>query len=524
MSGMPSALTGSELSDVRSAPSSTWRLGSGEARVDVWFLAVYLMLGVAVALSGASLALWKTYPPGAPATSSPAGSTFAPTGVTDTVHLRAFMSGYVGVGVPYDGVRNPTITVRGGDTVTLMVVNGEAQTHDLKLDGYNVQTRPLSGVGSSGNITFVATQAGSFAYYCTQPGHRTAGMSGTLVVGTPTGPTIGPEQASTVPTITKDPTDLPPPITRNTTATVQIFLHAVEVTAEIEPGTSYQYWTYNGTVPGPFFRVRVGDNVVVHFSNDASSTMNHSVDFHAVTGPGGGAAVTQTPPGQERVFSFMAMYAGLFVYHCATPDVPSHLAEGMYGMILVQAAAPLPAVDHEFYLMQGELYTHWAIHTPGNQLFDGAKMLNETPTYVVFNGAYDALTKTHALRAEVNESVRIFFGVGGPNLISSFHAIGTMFDTLYATGSLEDAPLHGVQTTLVPPGGAVIASMTMVVPGNYSIVDHALTRAFDQGALAVLSVTGPGNGSIFRVGSVSELSGTGPLPATGPDGVARWAG
>ena len=509
MSGEHGTVSGTGFRSVSDTSGSRWVARSEEAKVDVWFLTVYILVGIAVALSGLSIALWKTYPPGAPAVTPESSSSFEPTGVQETIHLTAFMTGYIGSGAPYDGMRNPTLNVHGGDSITIVVTNGETQTHDLRVDGYNVQTKPLSGLGSSGSVTFVATQGGSFAYYCTQPGHRAAGMSGTVVVGTPTGPTIGPELPLTVPTITKNPTDLPPPITRNTSATVHIFLHAVEVTAEIEPGTSYQYWTYNGTVPGPFFRVRVGDTVVVHFSNDANSTMNHSVDFHAVTGPGGGAAVTQTAPGLEKVFSFMAMYAGLFVYHCASPDVPTHLAEGMYGLILVQSETPLPAVDHEYYMMQGELYTHWGIHTPGNQLFDGAKMLNETPTYVVFNGAYNALTKTHALRAEVNETVRIYFGVGGPNLISSFHAIGTMFDTLYATGSLMDPPLHGVQTTLVAPGDAVIATMTMLVPGNYTIVDHALTRTFEQGALAVLSVTGPGNSSIFRVGSAVEMPAIG---------------
>jgi nitrite reductase (NO-forming) len=423
-----------------------------------------------------------------------------PSGGTDNYTLKAFMTGFVGVGGSIAGARDPTLSVGWGDTVTITIVDGEAVVHNFHLDGYGIQTRNLTGMGDSVTVTFQATLQGSFAYYCAIPGHREAGMAGTFVVGKGSGLKIGPELPLATSRISQDPTAIPPLITRTTPATVQIYLHAVEETAAIEPGVSYTYWTYNGTVPGPFFRVRVGDTVVVHFSNDRNDTMTHSVDFHAVTGPGGGAAVTQTAPGGESSFTFLAMTPGLFVYHCGTPNIPTHIANGMFGMMLVQPASGMTPVDHEFYLMESELYTIWPIHTPGNQLFNGTALLDDQPTYVVFNGAYDALTGSHALRVQVNDSVRIFFGEAGPNDFSAFHMIGSMFDTTYLYGDLTDPPLHNLQTVPVPPGSTAMMEFAAMFPGNYSLVDHQITNALDKGALAVLNVTGWANSSIFHKG------------------------
>ncbi len=415
-----------------------------------------------------------------------------------TFGLRAFISGFVGSGGSIDGVRNPTLEVEVGDRVSITVTNGEALVHDLAVEGYNVQTRRLGG-DESQTITFVADQVGSFAYICTVPGHRASGMEGLLVVGEDgisSGP--GPAQEVDVADISKDPTDLPPPITRGFPTTVHIFMEAREVVAEIEPGTTFRYWTFNGTVPGPFFRVRVGDTVVVHYRNHETSTQNHSVDFHAVTGPGGGAVATQTPPGQETSFQFKALNPGIFIYHCASPHIPTHIAMGMYGLILVEPEGGLPAVDREFYVVQGELYTKWRPGTDGHQVFDGEKMRNEQPEYVVFNGRWQALTADNALRANVGETVRIYFGVGGPNLISSFHVIGEIFDRVYTMGDLVSPPAQSVQTTIALPGGATAVEFAVEVPGNYILVDHALSRTIDKGALGILVVEGQENPDVFQ--------------------------
>lgn len=299
------------------------------------------------------------------------------------------------------------------------------------------------------------------------------------------------------------PTDLPPPLTRTTPTTVNISLGVREVVAEIEPdlgtgtalGATFSYWTYNGTVPGPFFRVMVGDTVIVHFSNPSTSTMNHSVDFHSVTGPGGG--MDDTPRGQTSLFQFKALHAGLFVYHCASPHIPTHISAGMYGLILVEPVGGLPDVDKEFYVMQGDIYTRYEHGGIGHQDFDRDRLADENPTYVVFNGRYRALTGANALTANVNQTVRIFFGVGGPNLISSFHVIGEIFDKVYNLADLISPPLLSVQTVLVPPGGATVVEFKVEVPGNYVLVDHSLTRTIDKGALGILVVAGNEDHTIF---------------------------
>ncbi|KAA0276016.1 MAG: nitrite reductase, copper-containing [Chloroflexi bacterium] len=305
--------------------------------------------------------------------------------------------------------------------------------------------------------------------------------------------------------IVRDPTDLPGPVGNREPEIVRIDLEATEVIGQLADGTTYTYWTFNDQVPGPFFRVRVGDTIEVHMKNSGSSTMNHSVDFHAVTGPGGGAVMTQTKPGEETMFTAKALNPGLYVYHCATPMVADHIANGMYGLILVEPEGGLPPVDREFYVMQGELYTAGAFGEPGHQMSDITKLLDENPEYFVFNGAVNALVDKKPLKANVGESVRIFFGVGGPNFTSSFHVIGEIFDRVYDQASLTGAPLTDVQTTLVPPGGATMVEFDLEVPGNFILVDHALSR-LQRGLAGYLVVEGDLNPEIIN-GTPSEGSG-----------------
>ena len=314
-----------------------------------------------------------------------------------------------------------------------------------------------------------------------------------------------PQAPTTGADIVRDPTDLPAPLEIREPTTVVINLEAVEVDGQLADGTTYTYWTFNGAVPGPFFRVRLGDTIEVHMKNNTSSTMNHSVDFHAVTGPGGGAVMTQTEPGKESIFTAKALNVGLFVYHCATPMVANHISNGMYGLILVEPEGGLPPVDREFYVMQGELYTTGAFGEQGHQMSDTTKLLDENPEYFVFNGAVGALTAQKPLKANVGESVRIFFGVGGPNFTSSFHVIGEIFDRVYDQASLTGAPLTDVQTTLVPPGGATMVEFSLEVPGNYILVDHALAR-LQRGLAGYLVVEGPAAPEIFN-GTPSAGSG-----------------
>ncbi len=318
------------------------------------------------------------------------------------------------------------------------------------------------------------------------------------VVTAPQTPTTGAD-------IVRDPTDLPAPLEIREPTTVIINLEAVEVEGQLADGTTYTYWTFNGAVPGPFFRVRLGDTIEVHMKNTTGSVMNHSVDFHAVTGPGGGAVMTQTKPGEESTFTAKALNSGLFVYHCATPMVADHISNGMYGLILVEPEGGLPPVDREFYVMQGELYTTGEFGEQGHQMPDVTKLLDEEPEYFVFNGAVGALTAQKPLKANVGETVRIFFGVGGPNFTSSFHVIGEIFDRVFDQASLTSAPLTDVQTTLVPPGGATMVEFNLEVPGSYILVDHALSR-LQRGLAGYLIVEGPEAPEIF-LGTPSAGSG-----------------
>ena len=297
--------------------------------------------------------------------------------------------------------------------------------------------------------------------------------------------------------IVRDPVDLPPPIGGRAPRRVKVELETIEVTGNLADGATYRYWTFNQKVPGPFIRVRVGDTVEVHLKNHDDSIMMHNVDFHAVTGPGGGAKATDAGPGESRGFEFTAINLGLFVYHCAVPMAAQHISNGMYGMILVEPEGGLPKVDHEFYVMQGEIYTEQKLGSKGELTESYDKLMAERPEYFVFNGAALALTKDKTLKAKTGETVRIFFGVGGPNYTSSFHVIGEVFERVYNLGSLTTSPMRDVQTTTVPPGGATVVDIKLEVPGKFMLVDHALSRV-ERGLAGVLEVSGPDNPDIYK--------------------------
>ncbi len=296
--------------------------------------------------------------------------------------------------------------------------------------------------------------------------------------------------------ITRDPAEVPAPITRTEPATIQVTLETIERVAELNDGSTYRYWTFNNQVPGPMIRARVGDTIEVTMTNNEESWLQHNVDFHAVTGPGGGAEATLAMPGETKSFSFKAMKPGLYVYHCATPTVAQHIANGMYGMILVEPEEGLPEVDREFYVMQGELYTVEPIGTKGELTESYDRLIDELPTHYVFNGKVGGLTKDKPLQAKVGETARIYFGVGGPNKTSSFHVIGEIFDKVYDMGGVK-AHTEDIQTVTVAPGGATITDLSFEVPGTYVIVDHALSRV-EKGLAGHIKVEGEENPEIFR--------------------------
>ena len=306
---------------------------------------------------------------------------------------------------------------------------------------------------------------------------------------------FGPPQGKPVDAVLTAPPLVPPPTGRTAPAKVVVKLDVVEKEMPISEGVSYTFWTFGGTVPGSFIRVRQGDTVEFHLRNLPDSKMPHNIDLHGVTGPGGGAASSFTAPGHSSRFTFKALNAGLYVYHCATAPVGMHVANGMYGLILVEPPEGLPKVDREYYVMQGDFYTTGKYREKGLQPFDMEKAIDENPTYVLFNGAEGALTGENSLVTNVGETVRLYVGNGGPNLVSSFHVIGEIFDKVWYEGGTKFQ--ENVQTTLIPAGGAAMMEFHMEVPGSYVLVDHSLFRAFNKGALGILKAEGKEDPAIY---------------------------
>lgn len=292
-----------------------------------------------------------------------------------------------------------------------------------------------------------------------------------------------------------DAPNVPKPLTYTSPKRVKVELEVVESVMKLADNTEYLFWTFGGKVPGKFIRVRQGDMVDFTLKNAPDSKVAHNIDLHAVTGTGGGADASMVAPGQSNTFSFRALKPGLYIYHCATGPVGMHIANGMYGMILVEPQDGLPKVDKEFYLLQSEFYTKGKNGAAGLQDFDMDKAIAENPDYVVFNGKVNGNAGAGALKAKKGETVRLYVGNAGPNLTSSFHVIGEIFDKVYVEGG--DLVNQNVQTTIIPAGGSTIVEFKLDVPGTYNLVDHSIFRAFNKGALAQIKVEGERDASIF---------------------------
>jgi nitrite reductase (NO-forming) len=427
---------------------------------------------------------------------------------------------FIGVGGDIDNVINPTLNANVGDTLRITITNGDPILHDFTISVAGVSSGQLTEDEQTAVVEFTPTAPGDYEYSCSVPGHRDVGMHGVIhvegdaapmdnmaVAAQPTpAPTVQAAAADAV-SIVRSPADVPASVGNRAPTAVQVHLTAQEVTGILADGATYNYFTFDGAIPGPMIRVRVGDTVELTLSNADGSLFPHSIDLHAVTGPGGGAVYTQTNPGDSTSFSFQALSPGLYVYHCATPSVAHHIANGMFGLILVEPEGGLPPVDREFYVMESEIYTAEPFGSAGHLTFSHEAMLDEAPEYYVFNGAANALASDdNALRANVGETVRIFFGVGGPNATSSFHVIGEIFDRVYSQASLTSEPLTDVQTTTVAPGGAVMVEFGLEVPGRYILVDHALAR-MERGLAGFLYVEGDENPGIFHGDQLTEGSG-----------------
>jgi nitrite reductase (NO-forming) len=436
-----------------------------------------------------------------------------------TTHKLVMKTGMAGGKMVYfddKGTVNPVLKGNVGDTLEITIASGEGAEHDIVFEGLGVQSKKFSAQTGPTRVSLKLTQSGKFTYFCSIAGHRQIGMEGVLEV---TGPADASAAAKPLPasikvlgaapavealppaaahavSIAMDPNAVPKPLGARAPKLVKYSIETVELKGRLDDGTTFTYWTFGRKVPGPMLRVKAGDTVEVALSNARTSKQLHSIDLHAVTGGMGGGAHTQVAPGETKTITFKALNPGLYVYHCATPSVPHHISAGMYGLILVEPADGLPKVDKEFYVMQGDLYTSHRVGTKGHQAFSHDRAADELPTYYTFNGAVGALTKEHKMTARVGETVRVYFGVGGPNKVSSFHVIGEIFDRVYSEGSTNTVK-HNVQTTLVAPGGATIVDFKVNYPGTYLLVDHALSRV-GKGLAGALEVTGPEDAKVYK--------------------------
>jgi nitrite reductase (NO-forming) len=299
-----------------------------------------------------------------------------------------------------------------------------------------------------------------------------------------------------------------PPLPHRPPTLVHVTLTAKEVVGYLANGVPYRFWTFNGSVPGPMIRVRQGDTVEVTLKNAPDSTVSHSIDFHAATGPDAGGDATQVAPGQSATFRFKALNPGVYLYHCMTMPVAEHIANGMYGLVVVEPPGGLPHVDREFYVVEGELYLQGKQHVPS---FSMGHLLAAQPDYVVFNGSVGALQGAHALTAHVGDTVRIFYGMAGPNLAASLHIIGVIFDRVYQEGASE--PAHNVGVTLVPAGGTTMVEFKVRAPGHYTLVDHSFGRML-KGAVGSLTVSGPSQPAVFQVVRLAHTDASTPAAST----------
>lgn len=398
----------------------------------------------------------------------------------------------------------PTLRVDPGQRVHLSLQNRGVIQHNVHVEGSSASLEANPGQTIRGDFTF--DTPGTYEFFCSIPGHKEAGMTGKLIVGDPAPVHIDhtadvqPPAGGVVQPLPEGVTRLPqpqvaPPVGRREPAVVKVDLETREVTALLADGVAYRFWTFNGTVPGPMVRVRQGDTVELTLKNSPGTSLTHSINLHAVNGPGGGSVDTQVVPGEASTIRFQALHPGVYVYHCMTPMVGQHVANGMYGMIVVEPPDGLPKVDREFYLMQGDFYLQGERGQKGLREFSLDKLFQEDPEFVAYNGSVGSLTGERALRAKVGETVRFFFGVGGPNKDSAFHVVGESFDRLYPEGARES--LTDVQTTLVPPGGATMVEMKLSVPGHYMVEDHHITR-LEKGAMANFEVEGDSNPEVFE--------------------------
>ncbi|GMU78982.1 MAG: hypothetical protein AMXMBFR46_17750 [Acidimicrobiia bacterium] len=285
----------------------------------------------------------------------------------------------------------------------------------------------------------------------------------------------------------RDPKAPPSPATPAGTVH-KVTFEMTEVDLEIAPGLIQKMWTFGDQVPGPTLRGKLGDVFEVTIVN--KGTIQHSIDFHA-SKVAPNVEMRSIDPGQSLVYRFEAKQAGIFMYHCGTPPVLHHVGNGMYGAVIIEPPN-LPPVDREFVIVQSELYT-----APLGEVASMEKMLAEQWDAIVFNG-YPNQYQHEPIRVEPNQRIRVWVSDVGPSENSSFHVIGTIFDTVFKEGAYRlrpDESRGGAQALDLQPSQGGFVEFTFDVPGLYPFLTHKLASA-SKGAVGV-----------FQAGEVAATSG-----------------
>jgi nitrite reductase (NO-forming) len=387
-----------------------------------------------------------------------------------------------------------TVTVPNPGSYQFVLVNTGVVLHDLTFaDG----TTTTAEAGTTSDPATVTVPAGGLDFWCSIPGHREAGMHGRIeVAGAPApsaAPTMAPDDhggpPGSVPGVDPDP-NAPEPVLYDATAPARLDgdVHDIELVIEeklmtVAAGYQVAAWTFGGTVPGPVIRVKVGDTIRVHLVNPPNAQLSHSVDFHA-SQVAWNDEMTSIGPGEEKLYEWHADYAGVWMYHCGTTPALHHIANGMYGMVIVEPPEGLAPVDHEFALVQSEWYIDGQ-GAPASLTKAGAAA--PEPDFVVFNGVANQY-KDHPLEVETGARVRFFVLDAGPSIDSSFHIVGTIFDQVIKEGVAllrGNEGSWGAQAVDLSPAQGAIIETTTAEDGLYPIVTHAFNLV-GRGALGLL--------------------------------------
>jgi nitrite reductase (NO-forming) len=333
---------------------------------------------------------------------------------------------------------------------------------------------------------------GTVEGWCSLPGHRQAGMTLTIVT-TGAGQaaaghhqTAPPAPGGQAPEIDAMADPGPGFAARDAAAPAatgqrvhRVELHIREVVREVAPGVRQRLWTFDGVVPGPVLRGKVGDRFEVTLVNDGSA--DHGIDFHA-SALAPDQPMRSIEPGQRLTYRFTAAKAGIWMYHCSAMPMLHHIGNGMYGAVIVDPP-DLPTVEREYVLVQSELYLG-----PDGQPGDLTKMQAERPDAVVFNG-YVAQYAHRPLTARAGERVRLWVLDAGPNRASAFHVVGAQFDTVYREGRYQLHPTDpgGAQVLDLAPASGGFVETTFPEAGNYPFVSHAMVDA-ERGARGIVHV------------------------------------